>query len=560
MGHSTTSEAIRTSIRKQIEEASVMAIARKLWLGLLVPLATVTVASVPVSAQQAQQPNIIMIMGDDIGWFNIGAYHQGMMAGRTPNLDRMAAEGIRFTDYYAEASCTAGRANFITGQLPIRTGLTTVGQAGATLGMPAAAPTIATALKSMGYATGQFGKNHLGDLNEFLPTVHGFDEFFGYLYHLDAMEDPAHRNYPQALKDKVGPRNMIHSWATDTDDPTVQPRWGKIGKQRIEDAGTLYPKRMETVDDEILENALKFVDKARTDRKPFFLWLNPTRMHVITHLSEKYESMRTPENSWTIEEAGMAQLDDIVGSVMKYLSDNRIDQETIIVFSTDNGTENFTWPDGGQTPFAGGKGTALEGGFRVPCIIRWPGRVPAGKVENSIFSGLDWFPTFLAAAGNPNIVEQLKQGKQLGDRAYKVHLDGYNQMDLISGKGPSKRHEIFYLTESTLSAVRIDDFKYRFTNQPNGWLGSTDKVDWPILVNLRLDPFERTGMPDGKNGSLAYYNWFAYEFWRFVFVQQMVAKEAETFVEFPPMQKGASFNMENVKAQIEKAIAARPSE
>jgi arylsulfatase len=560
MGHSTTSEAIRTSIRKQIEEASVMAIARKLWLGLLVPLATVTVASVPVSAQQAQQPNIIMIMGDDIGWFNIGAYHQGMMAGRTPNLDRMAAEGIRFTDYYAEASCTAGRANFITGQLPIRTGLTTVGQAGATLGMPAAAPTIATALKSMGYATGQFGKNHLGDLNEFLPTVHGFDEFFGYLYHLDAMEDPAHRNYPQALKDKVGPRNMIHSWATDTDDPTVQPRWGKIGKQRIEDAGTLYPKRMETVDDEILENALKFVDKARTDRKPFFLWLNPTRMHVITHLSEKYESMRTPENSWTIEEGGMAQLDDIVGSVMKYLSDNRIDQETIIVFSTDNGTENFTWPDGGQTPFAGGKGTALEGGFRVPCIIRWPGRVPAGKVENSIFSGLDWFPTFLAAAGNPNIVEQLKQGKQLGDRAYKVHLDGYNQMDLISGKGPSKRHEIFYLTESTLSAVRIDDFKYRFTNQPNGWLGSTDKVDWPILVNLRLDPFERTGMPDGKNGSLAYYNWFAYEFWRFVFVQQMVAKEAETFVEFPPMQKGASFNMENVKAQIEKAIAARPSE
>ena len=256
---------------------------------------------------------------------------------------------MRFTDYYAEASCTAGRANFITGELPIRTGLTTVGQAGSPIGMPAEAVTIATVLKSMGYATGQFGKNHLGDLNEFLPTVHGFDEFFGYLYHLDAMEDPSHRNYPQALKDKVGPRNMVHTWATDKDDPTVQPRWGKIGKQKIEDAGTLYPKRMETVDDEILDNALKFVDKAK-DGKPFFLWLNPTRMHVVTHLSEKYETMRTPENGWSIQEAGMAQLDDIVGSVMKYLKDNGLDDNTIIVFTTDNGAENFTWPDGGQTP------------------------------------------------------------------------------------------------------------------------------------------------------------------------------------------------------------------
>ena len=234
----------------------------------------------------------------------------------------------------------------------------------------------------MGYATGQFGKNHLGDRNEFLPTVHGFDEFFGYLYHLDAMEDPAHRNYPPALKDKIGPRNMVHCWATDTDDPTEQPRWGKIGKQKIEDGATLYPKRMETVDDEILDHALKFLDKARKDDKPFFLWLNPTRMHVVTHLSEKYQTLRTPENGWSIQEAGMAQLDDIVGSVMKKLKDNGLDDNTIIVFTTDNGTENFTWPDGGQTPFAGGKGTVLEGGFRVPCIIRWPGKVPAGKVEN----------------------------------------------------------------------------------------------------------------------------------------------------------------------------------
>jgi arylsulfatase A-like enzyme len=504
-----------------------------------------------------KKPNFVVIMGDDVGWFNIGAYHRGMMAGKTPNLDKLASQGMLFTDYYAEASCTAGRANFITGEIPIRTGLTTVGQAGSTLGIPDQAVTIATVLKSMGYATGQFGKNHLGDLNKFLPTVHGFDEFFGYLYHLDAMEDPSHRNYPSALKDKVGPRNMLHCWAMDGDDQTEQPRWGKIGKQKIEDAGPLYPKRMETVDDEILDHTVKFMDKARKDSKPFFVWLNPTRMHVVTHLSEKYQSLRTPENGWSIQEAGMAQLDDIVGSVMKYLKDNELEENTIVVFTTDNGAENFTWPDGGQTPFAGGKGTALEGGFRVPCILRWPGKVPAGKVENSIFSGLDWFPTFVAAAGNENIVEELKKGKQIGDTQYKVHLDGYNQIDLITGKGPSKRHEIFYLTEGTLSAVRIDDYKYRFTDQPNGWLGATVKVDMPVLVNLRLDPFERTGMFNGKGGSMAYYNWYAYEFWRYVFVQQEVAKAARTLVEFPPMQKGASFNMEAIKQKIEETIRQR---
>jgi len=408
----------------------------------------------------------------------------------------------------------------------------------------------------MGYATGQFGKNHLGDLNRFLPTLHGFDEFFGYLYHLDAMEDPCHPNYPAALKETVGPRNMIHSWATSVDDPTEQPRWGKIGKQRIEDAGPLCPERMKTVDDEILSNALAFVDKARKDNRPFFLWLNPTRMHVVTHLSDKYEKMRTPENGWSVEEAGMAQLDDIVGSVMQYLKDNGLENDTIIAFSTDNGAENFTWPDGGQTPFAGGKGTALEGGFRVPMIIRWPGNVPAGKVENGIVSGLDWFPTFVAAAGDSNIIEELKAGKQIGDRTYKVHLDGYDQTDLVTGKGPSKRHEIYYLTEGTVSAVRIDDYKYRFTDQPNGWLGATVKLDWPILTNLRLDPYERTGI----TGSLAYYNWFAYEFWRFVFVQKEVAKAAQTFIEFPPMQKGASFNLEQLKEELAKKVAAHASQ
>jgi arylsulfatase A-like enzyme len=506
------------------------------------------------------KPNIVFIMGDDIGWFNIGAYHQGMMAGRTPNLDRMAAEGMRFTDYYAEASCTAGRANFVTGQIPIRTGLTTVGQAGAAIGMPAQAPTIATALKSQGYVTGQFGKNHFGDRNEFLPTVHGFDEFWGYLYHLDAMEDPFHPNYPQALKDKVGPRNLLHSWATDNDDSTVDPRWGKVGKQKIVDEGPLPPHpidgikhNMETIDEVILDHAMKFVDKAVADGKPFFLYLNPSRMHVVTHLSDKYQKMRTSENGWGVYEAGMAQLDDVVGGVMKKLKDLGIDDNTILVFSTDNGAENFTWPDGGQTPFAGGKGTVLEGGFRVPCILRWPGKVPAGKVENGLMSGLDWFPTFVAAAGNPNIVDELKKGKKLGDKTFKVHLDGYNQLDFITGKGKSARNEIFYFVEATLGAVRIGDYKYRFIDQPQGWLGGTVKVDWPMLTNLRLDPLERTGMGQ----SMEQAEWYKYEFWRFVFVQQEVAKFGETFVQFPPIQKPASFNLDAVKEQVVKAVAGK---
>jgi arylsulfatase len=530
---------------------------RKLWLGLLALVAAATAAVAPASAQQPQKPNIVVIMGDDIGMWNIGAYHRGLMAGRTPNLDKIAKEGMLFTDYYAEASCTAGRANFITGELPIRTGMTTVGQAGAPTGLPAEAVTIATVLKSMGYATGQFGKNHLGDKNEFLPTVHGFDEFFGYLYHLDAMEDPAHPNYPQNLLNVVGPRNMVHSWATDTDDPTEMPRWGKIGKQRIEDAGTLYPKRMETVDDEIRDLALNFIDKAKADNKPFFVWLNPTRMHIVTHLSPKYEAMRNSENGWSEEEAGMAQLDDDVGLVMKKLKDIGVDDNTIVVFTTDNGTEVFTWPDGGQTPFAQSKGTVLEGGFRVPAMIRWPGHVPADTVQNGIFSGLDWLPTFVAAAGNPNITEELLKGKTIGDRTYKNHLDGYNQLAAITGKGPSVRHEIFYLGESTVGAVRIDDYKFRFIDQPAGWLGEKTHPDVPYITNLRLDPFERTGWPNNgsKEGAQQYFDWFKFQFWRFVFVQQVVGKELQTFIDYPPMQKGASFNLDAIKAEMAKRIA-----
>jgi arylsulfatase A-like enzyme len=534
-----------------------MGMTRNILFGLLAFIVAATMAGAPATAQQTQKPNIVVIMGDDIGMWNIGAYHRGLMAGRTPNLDKIAKEGMLFTDYYAEASCTAGRANFITGELPIRTGMTTVGQAGASIGLPAEAVTIATVLKSMGYATGQFGKNHLGDRNEFLPTVHGFDEFFGYLYHLDAMEDPAHPNYPQDLLNVVGPRNMVHSWATDKDDPTEMPRWGKIGKQRIEDAGPLYPKRMETVDDEIRDLAINFMDKAKKDGKPFFVWLNPTRMHIVTHLSPKYETTRNSENGWSEEEAGMAQLDDDVGLVMKKLKDMGVDDNTIVVFTTDNGTEVFTWPDGGQTPFAQSKGTVLEGGFRVPAILRWPGHVPADSVQNGIFSGLDWFPTFVAAAGNPNITEELLKGKQIGDRTYKNHLDGYNQMAAITGQGPSARHEIFYLGESTVGAVRIDDYKFRFIDQPAGWLGEKTHPDVPYITNLRLDPFERTGWPNNgtKEGAQQYFDWFKYQFWRFVFVQQIMAKEIQTFLDFPPMQRGASFNLDALKAEMAKRMA-----
>jgi arylsulfatase A-like enzyme len=521
--------------------------------------------TLPRASAQEKKPNILVIMGDDIGISNIGVYSHGMMAGKTPNLDKLAKEGVLFTDYYAEASCTAGRANFITGELPIRTGMTTVGQAGAPMGIPAEAVTTATVLKAQGYATGQFGKNHLGDKNEFLPTVHGFDEFFGYLYHLDAMEDPFHPNYPQNLLNTVGPRNLVHSWATDVDDPTEMPRWGKIGKQKIEDEGPLPPHptngikyNMETVDDTIRDLSLKFIDKAKADGKPFFVWMNPTRMHVVTHLSPKYAAMMNSENGWSIEEAGMAQLDDDIGLVMQHLKDAGLDDNTIVVFTTDNGTESFTWPDGGSTPFAQSKGTIMEGGFRVPCIARWPGHIAPGSIQNGIISGLDWLPTFASIAGNSNITDQLLKGVKFGDRTYKNHLDGYDQTAMLTGKGPSNRHEIFYLGESTIGAVRVDDYKYRFIDQPQGWLGVKNHPDIPTIVNLRLDPYEKMAFPEDmtKNGSLMFFgDWYMYQFWRFVFVQQVMGKEIQTFLEFPPMQRGASFNLDALKAEMAAKMA-----
>jgi arylsulfatase A-like enzyme len=538
--------------------------------------ARVQVAQAQQPTASGRPPNILVIMGDDVGWFNIGAYHQGIMSGKTPNLDKLAAEGMRFTDYYAEASCTAGRANFITGQIPLRTGMTTVGQAGADVGIPDQAVTLATVLKSLGYATGQFGKNHLGDMNKFLPTVHGFDEFFGYLYHLDAMSDPYWFDYPQDWIDKYGPRNLVHCFATDTDDATVMPRWGKVGKQRIVDEGPLAPfpnmtadhqgwqkgraakYDMETFDDVLVEHSKGLMDKAKQAGKPFFIWHNPTRMHVFTYLAPKYQALMNYESNYGLEEAGMAQLDNSIGDLLKHLDDIGEANNTIVIFTTDNGAEVFTWPDGGMTPFRATKGTVFEGGFRVPCIARWPGNIKPGVVENGLISGLDWLPTLAAAAGNPNITEQLLKGVQLGDRTYKNHLDGYNQLDLLTGKGPSARHELFYFGGPHLGAIRIDDFKFQFFQQPFGWPGEKVTTDMPTIVNIRQDPFERTPSIRGEsmnNMGGGYMNeFYAREFWRFVLVQQHVAALAQTAIEFPPMQAPASFNLEAVKRQVDEVI------
>jgi arylsulfatase len=518
-------------------------------------------------------------MGDDVGWFNISAYHQGLMRGKTPNLDKLAAQGMRFTDYYAEASCTAGRANFITGELPIRTGLTTVGLPGADVGMPDKAVTLATILKAQGYATGQFGKNHLGDLNKFLPTVHGFDEFFGYLYHLDAMSDPYWHDYPQDWIDKTGPRNIVHSWATDVDDPTVTPRWGKVGKQKIVDEGPLAPwenmsnlqnwqkgrpakYNMGTFDEVLVEKSDAFMDQAKKNGKPFFIWHNTARMHVWTTLSPKYQAMMNAESKYGEEDAGMSQLDDAVGGLLKHIEDIGEADNTIVVFTTDNGAETFTWPDGGMTPFKSTKGTVYEGGFRVPAIIRWPGHVKPGTVENGIFSGLDWLPTFAAIAGRPNIKEELLKGVTIGDRTYKNYLDGYDQTPLLTGHGPCARNEIFYFGGTDFGAIRIGDFKFQFYQQPNGWLGEKPETDTPMMTDLREDPFERLMSVRGESmnngGGTGYMNsFFAREFWRFIMMQEAVEVLAKSAIEFPPMQPGAAFGIQAIKVKVAKAIAAQ---
>ena len=486
------------------------------------------------TAFAAKKPNILVIWGDDVGMWNISAYHNGMMGGRTPNIDRIADEGAIFTDAYAQQSCTAGRASFILGQHPFRTGLLTIGMPGAKQGIMDKDPTIAELLKNQGYVSGQFGKNHLGDRDEHLPTAHGFDEFFGNLYHLNAEEEPESEFYPKdpEFHKKFGPRGVLKVTAG-----------GKI-----EDTGPLTRKRMENADSEFLAGSLDFIESAHKAGKPFFVWHNSTRMHVWTHLSEKYKG----KSGYGMYADGMMELDDGVGALLNKLDELGIADNTIVIFCTDNGAEKFTWPDGGTIPFRGEKGTTWEGGFRVPMMIRWPGVVKPGTVINDIFSQEDWMPTLLAAAGETDVKDKLLKGYKANGKTFKVHLDGYDQTDLLSGKGPGKRNEIFYFDAGgNLNALRYKDWKVHFTIMEGAINEAYRKSpSWPLIVNLRMDPFEV-----GPDAALYVRNFYADQMWMFVPAQSYVANFLETFKEFPPTS-GGSLSVDAVLNQM-KAASSR---
>ncbi len=483
-------------------------------------------------AMAADKPNILVIWGDDIGWSNLSAYHRGMLGGETPNIDRIANEGALFTDYYGEQSCTAGRSAFITGQHPLRTGLLKVGLPGADIGLRAEDPTIAELLKPHGYATGQFGKNHLGDKDEFLPSNHGFDEFLGNLYHLNAEEEPETYFYPKdpEFHKRFAPRGVIHSYADG----------------RIEDTGPLTRKRMETVDQEFTNAALKFMDKSAGEGKPFFVWFNATRMHVWTRLAPKWQG----SSGHGLYADGLKEHDFHVGQLLDKLDELGIADNTIVVYSTDNGSQTGTYPDGGAEPFRGEKGSTWEGGFRVPALIRWPGVVEKKRVINDIFSHQDWLPTFLAAAGEPGIVQKLKQGHQAGGRTYKVHLDGFDQTALLSAKGKGKRENIFYFDDNAqLNAMRWNDWKIHFAFQMDGWSGPREALNFPRVINLRSDPYE-TSIDSGL-----YARFFGDNLWLFVPTQQEVGKWLATFRQFPPRQATASFSIDRLMTQMQQSLA-----
>jgi arylsulfatase len=505
------------------------------------------------AAPSGQRPNILVIWGDDVGLANVSAYSFGLMGYKTPNIDRIAHEGLMFTDYYAEQSCTAGRASFLTGQAGLRTGMTKVGLPGAALGLRFEDITIAEALKPLGYATGQFGKNHLGDRNEFLPTVHGFDEFFGNLYHLNAEEEPEHQDYPKdpAFKAKFGPRGVLKCKATDRDDPTVDPRFGKVGKQTIEDTGPLTRKRMETVDDETSNAAIDFIKRQAQANKPFFCWWNGTRMHLYTHVRPEYKG-RSGLSEYM---DGMLEHDGHVGNLLKTLDDLGLANNTIVIYGTDNGVHMNSWPDGGMTPFRSEKNTNWEGAYRVPAMIRWPGRIKPGQVSNEIFAALDWFPTLLAAAGEPDIKNKLLTGYSSGGKTFKVHLDGYNQLPLLTGQQEkSARKEFLYINDDAqLVAMRYENWKMVFCEQraPGTlriWAEPFVCLRLPKLINLRLDPYERADIT-----SNTYYDWAIQRAFLIVPAQAMVAQFVETFRDFPPRQKPSSFSVDEVLASMSNA-------
>jgi arylsulfatase len=493
---------------------------------------------------KTDKPNILFIMSDDIGWFNASCYNHGIMGYRTPNIDRIAQEGALFTDFYGQQSCTAGRAAFITGQSPIRTGLTKVGLPGATVGLSADDPTVAQFLKNFGYATGQFGKNHLGDRNEYLPTVHGFDEFFGNLYHLNAEEEPQNPDYPKnpEFRKRFGPRGVLKCKASDKDDPTVDPQFGRVGKQVIENTGPLDTKRMETVDEEFLGAAIDFMDRQTKAKKPWFCYFNTTRMHVFTHLKPS----SVGKTGLGVYPDGMVELDGYVGQLLKKLEDLGVADNTVVCWTTDNGAEVMTWPDGGTTPFRGEKDTNWEGGWRVPFLMRWPGVVKPGRVINDICSLQDMIPTFAAAAGEPDLVEKVKKGYTIEGKTYKVHLDGYNLLPFLKGDVEKCPREgfIYWSDDGDLLAIRAFDWKAVFVEQRNTgfgvWQYPFTTLRFPKLFNLRSDPFE------AGEDSIFYGQWLAERMFAMVPMQVIAAKWLETFKEFPIRQAPAGFGLQRV--------------
>jgi arylsulfatase A-like enzyme len=497
-------------------------------------------AALPAQAAPNQPPNILVIWGDDIGQFNTSAYNMGIMGYKTPNIDSIAKEGAQFTDWYGQQSCTAGRAAFITGQSPIRTGLTKVGLPGAKEGLTKADPTIAELLKPLGYMTGQFGKNHLGDLDEMLPTNHGFDEFFGNLYHLNAEEEPENSDYPKdpEFKKKFGPRGVIHSFADG----------------RIQDTGPLTKKRMETVDEEVTAKALDFMERARKADKPFFIWWNSSRMHVFTHLKKESDG----KTGLGIYADGMVEHDGQVGQLLAKLKELGLEDNTIVMYSTDNGAETFGWPDGGTTMFRGEKNTQWEGGYRVPTLIRWPGVIKPGTIVNDIGAHEDMMPTILAAAGDPNIKEELLKGKKIGDMTYKVHLDGYNLMPFLKGDvAESPRHEFIYWTDDgSVAALRYNNWKMTFLRQNavgiKVWEQPFEQLRWPMLANLRMDPFERAN-DETVEGPM----WAAERMFYLAPAAAYVGQWLQSFREFPPRMKPGSFSLDRVMEAATQAGRGR---
>ncbi len=514
---------------------------------------------VPAAAASGRKPNILIIFGDDVGYWNISANNRGMMGYRTPNIDRIAKEGAIFTDLYAQQSCTAGRAAFITGQSCFRTGLLKVGLPGAKEGLSDKDPTLAELLKPQGYASGQFGKNHLGDRNEFLPTVHGFDEFFGNLYHLNAEEEPENPDYPKPpeypnFKARFGPRGVLHSFASDKDDPTEDPRFGRIGKQTIEDTGPLTKKRMETVDEEFLAGAMNFIDKSHNADKPFFVWFNSTRMHIWTHLKPESGG----KTGLGVYADGMVEHDGHVGRLLKQLDDLGIADNTIVLYTTDNGAEEFSWPDGGTSPFNGEKNSSWEGGYRVPGMIRWPGLIKPGTEINAIVSHEDWVPTLVAAAGEPNVKQKLLTGYQAAGKTFKVHLDGYDLRSLLDGSGANPRKEFFYWTDDgNLAALRYDRWKIVFLEQRavgfKTWSDPLVPLRVPLIEDLRGDPFERA-----QSEAEGYGDYILDHAFLLVPAQTFVGAHLQTYAEFPPRQKAGTFTLDQVLQKLQEPSAGQP--